>query len=178
MGGVVGGMAGRWAGLTRPQQRLLVACCGGAGFAAVYDVPLGGAFFTAEVLLGSVSLPTMLPALAASWIATLVGWLYLPTGATYPSLPEYRTTASLLVFALVAGPVVGVLAAGYVRLVGWVSTYRAHGVWTVARGGGRVRRARAGRPALPAAVRQRPGSRARARSSDVAAWPCCSPSPC
>lgn len=131
MGGALGGLAGRWAGLTRAQQRTLIACCGGAGFAAVYDVPLGGAFFTAEILLGSVSLSTMLPALAASWIATLVGWLYLPSGATYPAVPEYRTTASLMVFALAVGVVVGVLASGYIRVIALVSTYRARGVWVI-----------------------------------------------
>ncbi len=131
VGGAVGGLAGRWARLTRAQQRTLVACCGGAGFAAVYDVPLGGAFFTAEILLGSVSLSTMLPALAAAWIATLVGWLHLPTGATYPSVPEYRTTACLMVFAPLVGVLVGVLAAGYIRVIGWVSTYRVGGVWVI-----------------------------------------------
>jgi len=40
-----------------------VACGGGAGLAAVYNVPLGGAIFTAEVLLGSFALPTVLPGL-------------------------------------------------------------------------------------------------------------------
>jgi len=32
-----------------------------AGLAAVYNVPLAGALFTAEILIGSISLPVMLP---------------------------------------------------------------------------------------------------------------------
>ena len=131
MGGVFGGLFARYGGLDRAQQRLLIACGGGAGLAAVYNVPLGGAFFTAEILLGTVSLATMLPALGCAWIATLTAWIYLPDSATYTNVPEYHITASLLVFSLLAGPVIGVLSAGYVRLIGWVSTYQVRGVWSV-----------------------------------------------
>jgi H+/Cl- antiporter ClcA len=56
MGAAFGSVVGRWTGLSTAQLRLLVACGGGAGFAAVYNVPLGGALFTAEVLLGSLCL--------------------------------------------------------------------------------------------------------------------------
>jgi CIC family chloride channel protein len=42
MGAVSGSVAAGWAGLTPAQRRLLVACGGGAGLAAVYNVPLGG----------------------------------------------------------------------------------------------------------------------------------------
>ena len=51
------------------QRRLLVASGAGAGFAAIYDVPLGGALFALEVLLGTVALPFVLPALATSVIS-------------------------------------------------------------------------------------------------------------
>jgi len=90
-------------------------------------VPLGGALFTAEILVGSLSLPTILPALACSSIATMTAWLYLPEHATYVDIPNFRFTASLLVWALLVGPVIGLVASGYVRLIGWVSHHRASG---------------------------------------------------
>jgi CIC family chloride channel protein len=127
LGGVAGSVLAGWAGLSTPQRRLLVACGGGAGLAAVYNVPLGGALFTAEILVGSVTLPVVLPALAASAVATLTAWLTLPTHAVYVGIPAYRTTATLVVWAVLAGPVVGVAASGYVRLVGWISYHRAKG---------------------------------------------------
>ncbi len=52
-----------WAELPDWQRRLLVACGAGAGMAAVYNVPLGGALFALEVLLGTLTLPLVLPAL-------------------------------------------------------------------------------------------------------------------
>ena len=59
----------------------------GAGLACDYNVPLGGALFAAEVLLGTMNLPVILPAVACSGIATLVAWIHLPSHATYADVP-------------------------------------------------------------------------------------------
>ncbi len=128
MGGASGSLLSKWMGLSVAQRRLLVACGGGAGLAAVYNVPLGGALFTAEVLYGSFALPVVLPALSCSLIATAVAWLYLPRGATYGDIPVYRLTTSLTVWSVLAGLLIGVLAILYVRLIGWVSHHRATGL--------------------------------------------------
>ena len=125
MGGASASVLATWFNLTTPQRRLLVGCGGGAGFAAVYNVPLGGALFTAEILIGSLSLPVMLPAVACSFIATATAWLYLPNHATYLNIPAYHYDSRLLVWALIVGPFIGVFAAGFIRVVGWVSH---HGV--------------------------------------------------
>jgi len=127
MGGVSASVLATWAQLSIGQRQLLVACGGGAGLAAVYNVPLAGALFTAEVMVGTLALPVVLPALACSGIATAVAWIYLPAHATYLNIPAYRFTLPLLVWALLAGPVIGVIAAGYIRLIGWVSFYRFTG---------------------------------------------------
>jgi chloride channel protein, CIC family len=127
MGGVSASVLAGWAGLTPAQRRLLMACGGGAGLAAVYNVPLGGALFTAEVMLGTISVPVVLPALACSWIATATAWLYLPDRPTYIDIPGYRFTMTLLVWALLAGPLIGVISSGYIRLIGWVSHHQARG---------------------------------------------------
>jgi len=91
MGAAFGSLVGRWAALSTAQRRLLVACGGGAGFATVYNVPLSGALFTAEILLGSMALPVVLPALACAVVATAVGWV---SWATRPPTPACRTTPS------------------------------------------------------------------------------------
>lgn len=131
MGGVCGSFLARWAGLTVAQRRLLVACGAGAGFAAVYNVPLGGALFTAEVLCGTIRLPVILPALACSSTATLVAWVYLPSTATYVGIPDYPFQPVTLVWAVLFGPVIGLVAAGFVRLIAFVSHHRAEGRWVL-----------------------------------------------
>lgn len=128
MGGASASAIANWFDLTTAQKRLLVACAGGAGLAAVYNVPLGGAVFTAEVMLGSFALPTVLAALTCSLIATLTAWLFLPSAATYVDVPNYAFSASIMVWSVVAGVIIGFLAVVYVRLLGWVSAHRASGV--------------------------------------------------
>lgn len=127
MGGVAGNVLGRAARLSEGQRRLLIACGAGSGLACVYNVPLGGALFTVEILLGVITVPTVLPAIACSGLATLTAWIYLPHHATYVHIPQYAFTAPLLLFSLIAGPLIGVLASVYIRLISWVSHHRASG---------------------------------------------------
>jgi chloride channel protein, CIC family len=115
-----------WAGLPTWQRRLLVASGAGAGFAAVYNVPLGGALFALEVLLGTIALPLVLPALAVSVIATAVAWISLGTGHTY-HMPTYALHPAQMVWAVLAGPVIGVLAVVWVRLIERASRLRPRG---------------------------------------------------
>jgi CIC family chloride channel protein len=115
-----------WGRLPVWQRRLLVASGAGAGFAAVYNVPLGGALFALEVLLGTVALPLVLPALATSVTATAVAWITLGTNPTY-SLPRYALHPSQLAWAFVAGPIIGVAAIAWVRIVQRATALRPRG---------------------------------------------------
>ena len=99
MGAASGSVISSWLDLTQAQRKMVVACGAGAGLAAVYNVPLGGALFTIEVLLGTSVLPVVLPAVACSVVATLTAWLYLPTSATYADIPAYHFTATIMVWA-------------------------------------------------------------------------------
>lgn len=112
-----------WSALPLWQRRLLVASGAGAGMAAVYNVPLGGALFALEVLLGTLSLPLVLPALVTSVIATVVAWITLGTAPTY-AVPSYGVHASQLVWAALMGPVAGLAAVIWVRVIARANTLR------------------------------------------------------
>jgi CIC family chloride channel protein len=120
-----------WAKLPDWQRRLLVACGAGAGMAAVYNVPLGGALFALEVLLGTLTLPLVLPALATSLIATAVAWIVLGTRPTY-SIPTFSIDASQVVWAAIVGPIAGLAAVGYIRLIARAHALRPSGWMRVA----------------------------------------------
>ncbi|MHB8532050.1 MAG: chloride channel protein, partial [Solirubrobacteraceae bacterium] len=115
-----------WAGLPDWQRRLLLACGAGAGMAAVYDVPLGGALFALEVLLGTLTLPLVLPALATTLIATATAWIALPHAPTY-DIPRYDVHAAQVVWALLAGPLAGLAALAWIKLVARVHGLRPRG---------------------------------------------------
>jgi H+/Cl- antiporter ClcA len=114
-----------WADLPLWQRRLLVAAGAGAGFAAVYNVPLGGTLLALEVFLGTLALPLVLPALATSVIATAVGWITLGTKPTY-QVSGYAVSPSHLVWAALMGPIVGLVAVAWVQLIARASALRPH----------------------------------------------------
>jgi chloride channel protein, CIC family len=116
-----------WANLPVWQRRLLVASGAGAGFAAVYNVPLGGALFALEVLLGSLVLPFVLPALLASLTATAVAWIFLGNATVY-HLGAIHLRPSQIVFAVLMGPIIGVVATGWTRLISAANRMRPRSV--------------------------------------------------
>jgi H+/Cl- antiporter ClcA len=125
-GAVIANLLSDRGGLSDEQRRLLVACGAGAGMAAVYDVPLGGALFALEVLRGILALRLVLPALTASVIATVVAWLVIPDAPTY-HIPAYASSASVMVWALFAGPIAGIVSVGYVRMIALADRNRPKG---------------------------------------------------
>jgi H+/Cl- antiporter ClcA len=101
-GAAVAGWLSERAGVTARERRILVACGAGAGLAAVYSVPLGGALFAMEILLAEISLATAIPALATAAIATIVASIAVPGTPLY-TLPRFDLTPSLFVWAVLAG---------------------------------------------------------------------------
>ncbi|MGI4811049.1 MAG: chloride channel protein, partial [Janthinobacterium lividum] len=114
--------------LSDEQRRLLVACGAGAGMAAAYGVPLGGALFALEVLRGELALRFVLPALMTSLIATGISWAFLPDLPTY-SIPPYPGSISIAAWAVLAAPIAGLVSVAYVRAVAWADRHGPKGGW-------------------------------------------------
>jgi H+/Cl- antiporter ClcA len=125
-GAVIANFFSDRARLSDEQRRLLVACGAGAGMGAAYGVPLGGAMFSLEVMRGVLALRYVLPALFSSVVATAVSWLFLPDAPTY-LIPSYPSSLSVVVWALVAGPIAGVVSVGYVRAITWADRSKPRG---------------------------------------------------
>ncbi len=108
------GKLAQWAGLTAEETKVMVAAAAGAGLAAVYNVPLGGALFTLEVLLGTFRFPALLPAMAASGVAAMVAWIGLGDVSQYV-FPQQAISASLVAWAVAVGPLLGAAAFVFTR---------------------------------------------------------------
>ena len=127
LGALLGSALGNRAELPPAHRRLLVALAAGAGMGAVYNVPLGGALFALEVLLGTLSLPLVVPALALSCIATATSWLLLPNRPTYV-LPAYGASLALFGWSVLVGPIAGVVAVLFVRLIARADRLKPRGM--------------------------------------------------
>lgn len=133
LGALLADKASRAARLTPREVRIFVACGAGAGLAAVYNVPFGGALFAVEVLLAEVSFAVLLPAFATSAIAATVARLVVSTAPMY-ALPHVELTPQLVGWSLAAGPAIGLAAAGFTWLTRWSSATRPRGrsiLWTM-----------------------------------------------
>jgi chloride channel protein, CIC family len=120
----------RWS-LSDEQRRLLVACGAGAGLAAAYGVPVGGALFALEVMRGVLGLRFVLPAMVTSLVGAAVSWIALPNAPVYV-IPAWNNSTSVIVWALLAGAIAGVASVGYVRPVTWAERGKPEGARRVA----------------------------------------------
>lgn len=109
---LAGDIAGRL-GLDAGRRRVLLAAGAGAGLAAVYNVPFGGAAFTLEVLLGTVTPVSLLIALVTSWLAAVVAWPVLGNHATYQLGHGPPAALAATVAAPLLGAALGPLGVGF-----------------------------------------------------------------
>ncbi|NML31851.1 chloride channel protein [Paraburkholderia antibiotica] len=122
IGSLLAGRLAHRAGLTSDDCRLMVACGAGAGLAAVYNVPLGGAVFVLEVLLGTFAPRALIAALVTSTIAAVVAWSGLGNEQQYV-VPAFVASNPLMIWAVVCGPLFGIAGWGFVKLT---SSARQH----------------------------------------------------
>ena len=103
------------AGLNLKDTRIMLACGAGAGLAAVYNVPFGGALFALEVLLCTYSWRVFIPAIATSAIAVVVSWIGLGNEPQYHP-PNYPVGYALITWSIMAGPIFGTCAYWFIRI--------------------------------------------------------------
>jgi len=116
----------RWFRLDARWRRILIASAAGAGLAAVYNVPLAGALFAVEILLAQFSVGAAVVALTVSAIATLVARPLVGDGSLY-SVGSLEVNASLIVAAVLIGPLMGWGAASFATITKKLSRFRPHG---------------------------------------------------
>jgi CIC family chloride channel protein len=118
LGAMISSWLGQRLGLPPHRVKILVGCGAAAGLAATYNVPIGGALFAMEVILGNFALEIFGPIVASSVIATVIARsvvgnvpLYAAPGYTLMSGWELLPYAGLGIIGALAS-VAFVLAIG------------------------------------------------------------------
>ncbi|MDP4961636.1 MAG: chloride channel protein, partial [Mycobacterium sp.] len=97
---------GRWA-LTARDREILLGCAAGAGLAAVYSVPIGGALFALRIVLRTWDIRAVLTALLTSGLAVLVAAPFISDGPALhwpnPQLSYLLTGVVVLLAPLTLG---------------------------------------------------------------------------
>jgi len=102
-------LLGRWRKFSRQQLRLLVACGAAAGIASAYHAPIGGSFFVAEIILGTIAMESLGALVAASVTAALTMQV-LDNATTLYEVPKFTMGSPwemgpYLILGLIAGTV-------------------------------------------------------------------------
>ena len=117
--------------LTTPQRRHLVACGAAAGIASAYHAPIAGAFFVAEIILGTVVVESLGPLILASVVATFTTEAMLGDAPLYQS-PDLGLHSRWEMVPLCAiGLVLGFLAPGYLWLLRLVEKQYSKLSWPI-----------------------------------------------
>ena len=89
--------------------KILLGCGAAAGMAAVYNVPIGGALFAMEVILGNFALEIFGPLVVASVLSTVVARTFEGSEPSY-LMPNYTLVSGRELFAYLALGILGAFA--------------------------------------------------------------------
>ena len=103
---MLGSVLGRLGKFSPARLRLLVACGAAAGIACAYNAPLTGAFFVAEIVLGSIAMESIGPLIVTSVVATVIASQFLGAQPVY-RMPNFGSVPN---WQLIAHALLGVLA--------------------------------------------------------------------
>lgn len=122
-GAVAAGLAARL-GIGRPEGAILIASAAGAGLAAMYNAPLGGAAYAVElVMVTGMRRRGALVAVPVCVIATLVSWLHSHGRPTFEVASQGPSSGTVLGLVLLV-PVAAALGVGARRLWSWMLARR------------------------------------------------------
>lgn len=144
IGAALGSNLARLLSLSLEQRLTLIAAGAGAGIAATFNTPIGGALFAIELILTEVSARTVVPVLLAAATASMIGRLAFGAEPSFlfaasghpPFAPPLRELLLLPLYAGL-GVLLGLFSAVYIRSIyvaedlfaRWVAgRYRRHAV--------------------------------------------------
>ena len=111
-------------GIGRSEGAILIASAAGAGLAAMYNAPLGGAAYAVElVMVAGMRRRGALVAVPVCLIATLVSWLHSHGRPTFEVASPGLSSGTVLGLVLLV-PVTAVLGVGARRLWLWMLAHR------------------------------------------------------
>ncbi len=128
---VLSSRLGRWRSFSPPQLRLIVACGAAAGITSAYNAPIAGAFFVAEIILGSIAMESLGALVAASVAASLTMRVLTDVHALY-EVPKFTLKSPWEMGPyLLLGVMAGTLAPWFLRTLRRAETLFTKLPWPV-----------------------------------------------
>lgn len=119
MGAASGSLLGQWLGLPNNSLRPLAACGVAAAIAACFNTPMAGVIFAMEVVLLEYTITGFLPVIIAAVAGTTLTHLVFGPDITFNPPQSPLRNYWELAFMVLAGLLIAVFAALYIRLHVW-----------------------------------------------------------
>ncbi|MBE0569480.1 MAG: chloride channel protein [Deltaproteobacteria bacterium] len=117
IGAAIGSAVGQFLKVSAGRMRSFVACGAAGGIAAVFNAPIGGVFFSLEVLLGDFSAATFAPIVVSSVVSTTVMRALLGDVLVF-EVPRYMLSSGRAVLLSVPlGVICGLAAVLFMRML-------------------------------------------------------------
>ncbi len=115
IGAAIGSGVGKIFKFSSSRMRTAVACGGAAGLAATFNAPIGGAMFSAEVLIGEFGIKTFSPIIISSVIATTVSRALLGNHVTFHAPVYHLENPVELIFYMLLGLFCAIIGVIFIR---------------------------------------------------------------
>lgn len=114
---LVASVAGKLMKFPLAQRRQIVACGAAAGIASAYHAPVAGAFFVAEIILGSLAMESFGPLVVSSMVATLTTRAHGGAEALYAAPAIVINNTHEFIPYVLLGVACGLIAPLYLRFL-------------------------------------------------------------
>src|SRR6202050_866038 len=119
-GGAIGSLVGQAFHTTAVERKVLLACGAAAGMSATFNTPIAGVIVAIELLLFEFKSRSFIPLVVASTLATAVHMQLLGPGPMFQVGAMDFGVPHALPFYLVLGPLCGMAAIGFTKLLYFV----------------------------------------------------------
>lgn len=117
IGAAAGSAVGQFFRLSSDQLRTLVAAGAAGGIAAIFNAPLGGVMFAAEIILGDFSIRSFSPIVVSTVVATAVSRTFLGNNPTFAPTDYQLVSNYELIFYLLLGLLAGVTSVWFIKVL-------------------------------------------------------------
>ena len=121
VGGAVGSLVGQFFRVSGSRMKIFIAAGCAGGVAAMFNAPIAGVFFAAEiVLLGTYEIGSFAALVISSAMATVVSRAYYGESPAFP-IPDYHIVNSFVEIPLYSlmGIIMGIIAVLYIAFFYW-----------------------------------------------------------
>ncbi|MEQ8484827.1 MAG: chloride channel protein [Pseudomonadales bacterium] len=117
LGAASASLMGQAAELPNNALRTLVACGTAAAIAGSFNTPMAGVIFAMEVIMMEYTIASFIPVILAAVTATVLTHYVLGPEPAFAVAPLQLNSLLEIPYIVLCGVVIGLLAAGYIRLV-------------------------------------------------------------